>query len=65
MYDMRAMRAQKAYRCVQVLRQPSNVCSLREIRPFDMITDGHAGAPFPMLMSSSLLLGKNNSLMSL
>jgi len=27
------------------------VCSLREIRPFDTITDGHAGAPFPMLMS--------------
>jgi len=42
-----------------------SLCSLREIRPFDTITDGHAEAPFPMLMSSSLLLGKNNSLMSL
>jgi len=28
-----------------------SVCSLREIRPFDTITDGHAGAPFPMLIS--------------
>jgi len=33
---------------------PTALCSLREIRPFDTITDGHAGAPFPMLMSSSV-----------